>query len=89
MESLVEYLGCGNFSIKSTQNVCDFIVSKNYDNLNKIVPFFDNVKLRGTKALEFEDFKKALDLIKNNEHLTEPGLEKIRLLKSGMNRGRK
>jgi len=89
MKSLVEYLGCGHFSIKSTQNVCDFIVSKNSDNLNKIVPFFDKYMLMGTKVLEFEDFKKALDLIKNNEHLTESGLEKIRLLKSGMNRGRK
>jgi len=38
--------------------------------------------------LDFEDFKKAAELMKNKEHLTELGLEQIRLIQMGMNRGR-
>ena len=43
----------------------------------------------GVKALDFSDFCKASKLIKDKAHLTEKGLENIRLIKAGMNRGRK
>lgn len=88
MKSLVEYFGCGNCYSKSTQYIVDFIVARFGDNFDKIIPFFDKYQLQGVKALDFADFKQAAELINNKDHLTESGLEKIRLIQSGMNRGR-
>jgi hypothetical protein len=39
--------------------------------------------------LDFEDFKKVAELMEKKEHLTLEGIEKIRKIKEGMNRGRK
>jgi hypothetical protein len=66
----------------------DFTVVRLGDNLDKIIPFFDKYLLQGTKSLDFSDFKQAAELINNKAHLTESGVEKIRLIQSGMNRGR-
>jgi hypothetical protein len=38
--------------------------------------------------LDFNDFCKIADLMQNKSHLTPDGLEQIRQIKSGMNRGR-
>ena len=42
----------------------------------------------GVKSKDFYDFKRAAELMKNGAHLTPEGLEEIRLIKMGMNRGR-
>jgi hypothetical protein len=55
---------------------------------NKIIPHFSNYPLRGTKYLDFLAFKKALDIIKSKEHLTNEGLNKLYTLSKGMNTGR-
>lgn len=88
MKSLEGYLGCGNYYPKSNTDIGEFIVGRFGDNLNKIIPFFDKYLIKGIKALDFADFKRAAELIENKAHLTEAGLEKIRLIKSGMNRER-
>ena len=54
----------------------------------KIIPFFERCPILGVKALDFEDFKRVVAIIKVKGHLTESGLEEIRLIKAGMNRGR-
>ena len=84
------YLGCGKYSDRSDKvKVGDFAVYKYSDIVEKIIPFFDKYPIVGVKALDFSDFCKASKLIKDKAHLTEPGLEDIRLIKAGMNRGRK
>ncbi len=88
MKTLVVYLGCGNYSSKSKQDIGDFIVGRLGDNLEKIIPFFDKHLLQGTKAQDFADFKRVGELIKNKAHLTAEGLEQIKKIKAGMNRGR-
>jgi hypothetical protein len=50
--------------------------------------FFQNYPLQGVKLLDFNDFCKIADFMKNKSHLTSEGLEQIRHIKSGMNRGR-
>ncbi|HLT42012.1 MAG TPA: hypothetical protein VKZ95_04845 [Sphingobacteriaceae bacterium] len=43
------------------------------------------------KALDFFlrlDFKRAAEIMKVKGHLTQSGLDEIRLIKAGMNRGR-
>lgn len=88
IKSLVTYFDCGRITIPSGYAHCNFIVEKFADLSEKIIPFFTNYKFQGAKAEDFADFKKAAELMKNKEHLTEHGLEEIRRLKAGMNRGR-
>jgi hypothetical protein len=40
------------------------------------------------KSKDFEDFKKIVRLMGERAHLTSEGLEQIRQIKLGMNRGR-
>lgn len=85
MKTLIEYLGCGNYYL--TQDIGDFVVKRCGDNLDKIIPFFDKYPLLGNKALDFADFKRAAELVAKKVHLTELGLEELRLIKSKMNGG--
>lgn len=59
------------------------------DIFNKIIPFFNKYPILGVKSLDFSDFKKIAELIKNKEHLTEEGLKKIYNITEGMNLNRK
>lgn len=56
--------------------------------MKKIIPFFHTNKIMGVKSKDFNDWCKVAELIASKSHLTEEGLEKIRDLKSGMNKGR-
>ena len=42
----------------------------------------------GVKFKDFDDFKRGSLLMKNKAHLTPEGLEEIRKIKMGMNKGR-
>ena len=61
------------------------MVTKLSDIIENIIPFFENYPLVGSKAKDFEDFKKIAKLMKSKVHLTPAGLEEIREIKSGMN----
>jgi hypothetical protein len=89
MKAFIEYLGCGHYYLKTKQDVGDFIVSGLSDITDKMIPFFEKYPIVGVKALDFSDFCKASKLMKDKAHLTQQGLENIRLIKAGMNRGRK
>ena len=67
----------------------DFRVAKFSDIIEKIIPFFDKYPVIGTKYQDYIDFKLVSELMKNKAHLTREGLDKIRLIKSGANKGRK
>jgi len=53
-----------------------------------MIPLFKQYEIKGTKYLDFLDFCLVAELMKNKSHLTVEGLEKIRLIKSRMNKGR-
>jgi hypothetical protein len=90
MKSLVQYFGCGIYSEASYSGpVSIFTVNKFKDLEEKIISFFDKYPLQGSKALDFADFRKAAEIMKTKSHLTVDGLEEIRKIKAGMNRGRK
>lgn len=89
MESLVYYLGCGRYVAGSFgYNYGDYIVSNLTDITTKIIPFFSKYPIKGIKALDFSDFCKVAQKMGNKDHLTEEGLNQIRLIKSGTNTGR-
>jgi hypothetical protein len=83
MERLVSYLGCGFISERG--DIVDFQVTKFMDITDKIIPFFEKYPIIGVKLDNYNDFCKVAKLIRDKEHLTVEGLEKIRLLKSKMN----
>ena len=86
IKSLINYLDCGTFS--QYKEGVYFKITKFSDICQKIIPFFDKYPIVGVKALDFSDFCKASKLIKDKAHLTEPGLNTISHIKSGMNRAR-
>jgi hypothetical protein len=86
MKSLIEYFECGN--IYKDRETVNFKITKFNDFTNKVIPFFEKFKILGVKALDFSNFCQAADIIKVKGHLTKDGLERIREIKAGMNRGR-
>lgn len=89
MESLIYYWGCGRYVAGSSgYNHGDYIVSNLTDITTKIIPFFSKYPIKGIKSLDFSDFCKVAQKMENKDHLTEEGLNQIRLIKSGMNTGR-
>ena len=87
LRSFISYLNCGRISKRG--NAFDFQVYKFSDITEKIIPIFKKYKIRGVKALDFKDFCQVAELMKQKKHLTMEGLEEIRMIKAGMNRGRK
>lgn len=53
-----------------------------------IIPFFDKYRVHGQKSLDYEDFKKVVEICKAKDHLNSEGLKKIMDIKLGMNRSR-
>lgn len=88
MESLVKYLDCGATRVDSSSPAVYFSVSKFADINNNIRSFFDKYQLQGSKRLDYSDFCKVIDLMKEKVHLTNEGLKQIREIKSHMNSGR-
>jgi hypothetical protein len=93
LKSLVDYFGCGRFSVRQTTTLHgDFVVTKFSDIQGKIIPFFDKYPLQSAKYLDFLDLKKILLRAgtKNTYlSLTKESLAEIKQIKSGMNKGRK
>jgi len=58
------------------------------NNYDIIIPFFKKYKIRGIKNLNFIDWVEALEQIKNKEHLTIKGYDKIIVIKNRMNKNR-
>lgn len=83
---LIDYLECGNFY--KGGKAARFIVTNIKDIENKILPFFTKYPIKGNKSQDFQDFCQAVEILKNKEHLTVEGLNKIRVIKEGMNLGR-
>jgi len=86
IRSLIEYLNCGN--IYKRQDVYDFKVTKYSDLTNKILPFFNNYPIQGNKSRDYQDWCRAVEIVKSKDHLTKEGLDNIIKIKAGMNRNR-
>jgi hypothetical protein len=67
----------------------DFKITKFSDILNIVVPFFVKYPLQGNKSLDFQSFLEVVKLVQSKDHLTLEGLNKIRTIKTGMNKNRK
>jgi enolase len=86
IKSLIEFFNCGK--IYKYKDAINFKVQNSSDLVEKILPFFEKYPIEGIKAKDFVDFCKIIKLMKNKAHLTTEGLEEIRQIKFGMNKGR-
>ncbi|KAG0122492.1 homing endonuclease [Tuber indicum] len=88
LKNIITFLDCGTIqsNLDSTKKVA---VSKFSDITEKIIPFFDKYPLKGTKAKDYSDFKKVVNLIENKVHLTQSGLDEIARIKARMNSARR
>ena len=86
--NIINYLGCGRLREGKNVKFLDIEVQKLSDINDKIIPFFNKYTILGVKSLDFADFSKVADLMKDKSHLNQKGLDKIRKIKARMNRGR-
>jgi hypothetical protein len=86
LESLVNYFKCGH--VYSYKDHSEF-VCQSFKNINeKILPFFIENSILGVKSQDFEDWVKIANMVQTKDHLTTEGLNKIREIRIGMNKGR-
>lgn len=69
------------------QNAVSYTVTKLSDLVNIIIPHFNKYFLISQKRADFILFSSVVDLVKNKEHLSVEGLNKILAHKASMNRG--
>jgi hypothetical protein len=89
LRSFIEEFRCGKIISRSNVSTIEFEVTKFKEIINIIIPYFSKYPLQGDKVKDFNDFKKVAELLKNKDHLTQEGIEEIKKIKSGMNRGRR
>jgi hypothetical protein len=86
IRSLIDYFDCGKVYLN--REAIDYQVHK-FSDLDKIIlPFFYKYPILGVKKKDFEDFCKVSEIVKEKGHLTIEGLDLIRNIKAGMNKGR-
>ena len=88
IKKLSSYFGCGVLEKDPRKPCLHLSVYRFTDNYYKIIPFFNQHNIAGKKFRDFKDWCKIGDLINENYHLTPQGLDEIREIKSGMNKGR-
>ena len=57
---------------------CDLVIQTFPDNINKIIPFFNQYPIKTIKEKDFKDFTLAAEMVKSNFNLTPEGLDKIK-----------
>lgn len=87
LEQIQNYFGVGKIWRSGDQLIQLRIESKK--ELALIIDHLEKYPLISKKRAVFEAFKQAFNIIKNKEHLTREGLEKIKEIKAGMNSNRK
>ena len=76
MKLLINFFNCGNVTMRSNVNRCDFYIQDILKLSNQVLPHFNNYPLNNIKTLDFLDFKKALEL-----YITKGGKNNINEIK--------
>lgn len=87
LKEIVNFLGIGKIYQRSSQDASDIKIA-NLKDINIFISKFTQTKFRGTKALDYADFVKGINLINNKAQLTKEGLIELKTLSQGMNKNR-
>ncbi len=83
------YLKCGSLR-ERPDGVWYYEVNNFRAIFENVIPFFERFRfLSAKKKKDFSKFKQVVEIIKNGEHLTKEGIEKILSLRNQMNGGGK
>lgn len=86
LENIGIYLNCGKINKYKNRDVCELVVAIIDDITMKIIPFFEKYPIKGSKFINYIYFKEAAFIIKNKEHLTNKGMDRIKELKAKINK---
>lgn len=84
--ALKDYFGCGVVRTNHGDRWA-YRVRSIFDLSEIIVPFFIKYPLKSKKFLDFEKFRKILEMMKKGEHMGLKGIQNIKNLSTQMNRG--
>ena len=84
LKDIVTYLNYGRYYKTPRRNEGQFLVTVFSDINDKLIPFLKEYPLLGTKKEDYLDFVEIAKLIKSKVHLTNEGLERIKLIQSNM-----
>ena len=87
LHALKAYFGCGVVRRDHGERMA-YRVRDRRHLWERIVPFFEKHKLKTSKRIDFEKFRRVLLLMERGEHLRAEGLDEIRRIAEQMNRGR-
>lgn len=84
LEEIKNFFGCGKIFINHRydnhhEHLYRYCVRSLIDLKKKIIPFFEANPLRTAKIKDFDKFRRAIQLIDSDLHLTPEGVEKLRL----------
>ena len=83
MKEIANYFGAG--AVYLNRNAFVYRVFNFTELIDKILPLFKDNLIQGIKYFDYLDFLKAVNIIRENRHLTLEGLEEIQKIKNGMN----
>ena len=84
MIKIQKYLGFGIVRSERSDTIVTLTVTKRKD-LDILISLFKSRNFLGSKDLDFKDFIVIQQLLNNNHHKTEEGLQQIRTIKRNMN----
>ena len=89
MNLFTKFFNCGTVYVRTNSSErCDFVVQDINLLITKIIPHFDIYPILNLKYKDYICFKKALNIIKSKQHLTQEGLDLIKNLNLEMNSNR-
>lgn len=88
MQEIVEYWGSGKIYKYAGKSAVSLTIVNFKDITDIIIPFLNENPIIGVKLYDYFDWCKIHSLMINRSHLTVQGIDSIRIIKSGMNRGR-
>lgn len=86
LEEMKNFFQCGRVFVNRRydnhrENLYRYCVRAIKDLREIIIPFFEANSLRTAKKKDFEKFKAAIQLMSENAHLTQAGIERIKQIK--------
>ncbi len=89
LKAIKRYFNCGylkqNHAKRKEDDTYVFVVRNRQDLMEKIIPFFQKYKFLSNKQKTFKLFRKIVELMNQNKHLTKSGVKMILNLAYKMN----
>ena len=84
-----KYFNCGRVNIDNRKtDTLKYVVTRNKDLFNKIIPHFDRYILKTSKYLDYINFRTAVFIMRDKKHFTKEGISLLRDIKEKMNKAR-